>query len=75
MDIVKVLKIRFNKHLRQHKTIVGRECTGKAHWQGSDKNPPDGGPRHMASCQGGALCLYCAMEDINTEDIYDIFDS
>ena len=33
------------------------------YWQGSDKNPPDGGPRHMAPCRGGAPCLYCK-EDI-----------
>ena len=44
---------------------VGRECTGKARIKTHrpDKNPPDGGPRHMAPCQGDAPCLYCK-EDI-----------
>ena len=42
--------------------VVGNSGQGM-YWQGSDKKPPDGGPRHIASCQEGAPCLYCK-EDI-----------
>ena len=48
------------KKIRDH--VVGNSGQGM-YWQGSDKNPPDGGPWHMAPCRGGAPCLYCK-EDI-----------
>ena len=48
---------------RQHSFVgvtMGRECTGKARIEPTDRiNPPDEGPRHMAPCRGGASCLYC----------------
>ena len=42
--------------------VVGNSGQG-TYWKGSDRNPPDGGPRQMAPCRGGAPCLYCK-EDI-----------
>ena len=48
---------------RQHSFVgvtMGRECTGKARIEPTDRiNPPDEGPRHMAPYRGGASCLYC----------------